>query len=1147
MKYSPFVHLRVHTAYSLSEGALKIPQVVKLSQQHGMHAVAMTDTNNMFGALEFSQACSKAGVQPIVGAQVALKINKDATKHPTIVLIAQNETGYKNLLKIMTTLYLEKEKEAADPHVTFEELQDKSDGLLCLSGGVTGPIGQALLNGQKNDAKKLTQKFLDLFQDRFYMELMRHGLESEQKTENDFIELAYDLNIPLVATNEAFFSDADMFEAHDALLCIAEGRYITEEDRRKVTPHHSFKSPEEMIKLFEDLPEAIENTVLISKRCSYMPLPHAPLLPTFPSGTDRSEKDELEHQAREGLKQRLKDSVFPRLGDTVNQEDVRQEYEERLAYELKIINQMGFPGYFLIVADFIQWAKSQNIPVGPGRGSGAGSLVAWALTITDVDPIRFSLIFERFLNPERVSMPDFDVDFCQDRRDEVIEYVKQRYGKDRVAQIITFGKLQARAVLRDVGRVLQMSYGHVDKICKLVPSNPANPCTLAEALEQEPQLKQMRKEEAIVDRLISIALKLEGLYRHTSTHAAGVIIADRPLDELIPLYSDPRSDMPATQFSMKYVEMAGLVKFDFLGLKTLTILETAAKMARDQGKDIEIQKIPLEDEKTFKLLQSVRTMGVFQLEGQGMSDVLRKLKPERFEEIIALVALYRPGPMDDIPRYLACRHGEQAVEYMHESFEPILKETFGVMVYQEQVMQIAQVLSGYSLGGADLLRRAMGKKIKAEMDAQRKIFIEGAEKNEVDGKLANKIFDQVAKFAGYGFNKSHSAPYGLIAYQTAFMKANFPEEFMAATMTYDLQNTDKLAMYRQELQNMGIDLLPPDINKSKALFAVEIDPETGKKSIRYALAAIKNVGEAAMREVEAAVQEKPFESLEDFFSRLSPKVLNKRQMENLICAGAFDNLHKDRHALMESLEGLLKYASTINQEKNSSQVNLFAGEKQRLPMPKLANPTPWKSLEQLQKEAEAIGFYLSAHPLDSYEKALEKLGVMESTKIGSTGESGILLAGIPLSLKQKMSKRGKRFAFAGFSDAHSSFEVVLFEEILGESRELLESGDPVLIYANARYDENGACRLSANRVRSLLDAMENQQETLQIMIENPEAIDTVLSTLNKYRGGRQTISLYLKSPGQKELSILLPGTFKLGEDARETLSTHESVTIKSMH
>ena len=1151
MSESSFVHLRVHTAYSLLEGALKISRLVELVKSRQMKAVAITDTANLFGALEFSQACAKQGIQPIIGVQLPLVMKEqefEALQLPSIVLLVQNEKGYLNLLKIMSILY-GRNPGPAGPVVSFNELSLHAEGLLCLSGGVGGPIGEALLAHKKEEARQCVEQFLQVFDSRFYMEIMRHGEVKEEKTEEDFLDLAYTHHIPIVATNEVFFEDASLFEAHDALLCIAEGRYIVEDNRRCVTPHHAFKSSQEMEALFADLPEAIQNTHIIAERCAFMPMPRAPLLPRFPCEQGRTEKEELKIRSYNGLQKRLESQVYtPGLSEEEKQ-ILSTQYYTRLEYELEIINQMGFPGYFLIVADFIQWAKKQKIPVGPGRGSGAGSLVAWSLTITDVDPIRFNLIFERFLNPERVSMPDFDIDFCQDRRDEVIDYVKERYGRDRVAQIITFGKLQARAVLRDVGRVLQMPYGQVDKLCKLVPHNPTNPCTLEEAIAQEPQLQRAREADPSVERLIDIALKLEGLYRHASTHAAGVIIGDRPLDELIPLYRDPKSDTLITQFSMKYVEMAGLVKFDFLGLKTLTILEKAAEMARDQGHVIHWETLPLDDQKTFSLLQHVQTTGVFQLEGQGMRDVLRRLKPDRFEEIIALVALYRPGPMDDIPRYLACKHGEEAVQYLHESFEPILKETFGVMVYQEQVMQIAQVLSGYSLGGADLLRRAMGKKIKSEMDAQRKVFVEGAVSKGVKESQAQHIFDQVAKFAGYGFNKSHSAPYGLIAYQTAYMKANFPEEFLAATMTYDMHNTDKLAVYRQELKAMGIPLLPPNINRSQPYFSVEVDEKTGKKCIRYALAAIKNVGVSAMEEVSKEVMNKPFTSIEDFFSRLSSKVLNKRQLESLITAGAFDSLHSNRHQLWASLETLLTYAASCQQERLSSQQSLFGEQSDVFKSSLLASVNAWPSLEQLQHEHDALGFYLSAHPLESYQDILQQLGVTPSDRIeeGASRSGHLLLAGIPMEIKQKLSKKGKRFAFATFSDAVKSFEVILFEEILGESRALLEKKNPVLVSVSVRQDEEGQLRLTAHRIMDLEKKMIHRPKKVFLKVERGETLPELLKFLKILKEGEDQIFFTLLSNNDYPLKVALPGSFMVDTIALEKLNSYPGliVTVES--
>ncbi len=1147
MSQPAFVHLRNHTAYSLSEGALRFPQIIKNCQDNKMPAVAITDTDNMFGALEFSVACSKEGIQPIVGTQIKLEMGvstdiKRWTRRPSVILLAQNEVGYRNLLKLSSKSHFET-TEHQEPYVTIPDLEQHSEGVICLSGGVEGPIGWLLLDKKEKLAERLAQKLKGFFQDRFYIEIQRHGTQDQLATEDAFLKIAYDYNIPLVATNEAFFIDPDMYEAHDALLCVSAGAYVAESDRRKVTRHHYFKSPEEMYDLFQDMPEALENTVTIAQRCCYMPMPHKPLLPPFPSDKGDNEEDELKIQAQQGLEKRLEIQVYTADMSPEDKKAKHKEYFDRLYYELGIINQMGFPGYFLIVSDFIKHAKAKEIPVGPGRGSGAGSLVAWSLLITDIDPIRFGLIFERFLNPERVSMPDFDIDFCQDRREEVISYVKERYGEDKVAQIITFGKLQARAVLRDVGRVLQMPYGQVDKISKMVPSNPANPLTLQEALDQEPDLMRMRRSDPTVDKLMDIGLKLEGLYRHASTHAAGIIIGDRPLDELVPTYRDPRSDMPVTQFSMKYVEMAGLVKFDFLGLKTLTILEESAKMARSQGSDVYIPKIPLDDQKTFDLLNRIETTGVFQLESQGMRDVIRRLKPDRFEEIIALVALYRPGPMDDIPTYVACKHGDQKVTYMHPEIEPILKETFGVMVYQEQVMKIAQVLGGYTLGGADLLRRAMGKKIKSEMDAQRKIFTEGAAKHfNLSESKSNKIFDSIAKFAGYGFNKSHSAPYGLIAYQTAYMKANFPHEFMAATMTYDINNTDKLAFYKQEVMNMGIDLLPPDVNYSKDIYSVEEGAD--KKSIRYALGAIKNVGEAAMQDVVSERQENGlYKDIFDFVSRNGSKVLNKRQMENLIMAGAFDSMHSCRRQLFESLEMILGYASAVHADKASNQASLFGAGTDSINQPTLINVPEWTSVDRLHNEFSAVGFYLSAHPLDDYQKQLKDMKILLAVDLQNTSDSGARMAGIVTSIKKKVSKKGKRFAFISLTDATGDFEVMVFEETLREYQDLLEASQPLIVNVGIRYDDEGNPRLTANRFQELSKQDQQNCKNLIIKIDKGTSVDEVLNMLDPCKGGKQSVSLIISGVENKSVNVSLPAKFKIDDTLIDSLQSMQGVSV----
>ncbi|HIJ39061.1 MAG TPA: DNA polymerase III subunit alpha, partial [Rhodospirillaceae bacterium] len=853
MPHSDFVHLRVHTAYSLSEGAIKIKQLVKLCQAQAMPAVAITDTGNLFGALEFSVACAEAGIQPVIGVQLQVRREDEPLKAFTggrdlgrkpepdqLVLLVQNPDGYNNLLKLVSRAFLATDS-GETPQVPWGLLESHAAGLIALSGGPLGAVGRLLAEGQEDQARQVTRRLASIFGGRFYVELHRHGLAVEKQIEPGLLDLAYDEGLPLLATNEAFYADASMHEAHDALLCIAEGSYVSQDQRRRLTSEHYFKSAAEMRALFADVPEALDNSLVVARRTAFMVAKRKPILPAFRM-EGISEADLLQAKTLEGLECRLEKHVFTAEMDEQEREKAATPYRERAAYELNVIVQMGFAGYFLIVADFIQWAKANNVPVGPGRGSGAGSAVAWALTITDLDPLRWGLLFERFLNPERVSMPDFDIDFCQDKRELVIRYVQERYGYDQVAQIITFGKLQARAVLRDVGRVLEMPYGQVDRICKLVPNNPADPVTLKEAIEKEPLLKEWQQNDETVAHLLDIGMKLEGLYRHASTHAAGVVIGDRRLDELVPLYRDPRSDMPVTQFNMKWVEPAGLVKFDFLGLKTLSVLNRAVELvARTHRLTIDLSAIPLDDKPTFDMLARGETVGVFQLESSGMRDLARNMRAERFEDIVAVVALYRPGPMDNIPHYLSVRLGKEPADYLHPRLEKILRETFGVMIYQEQVMQIAQELSGYTLGGADLLRRAMGKKIQAEMDAQRKLFVDGAVARGVDQGKASDIFDQVNKFAGYGFNKSHAAAYALVAYQTAWLKAHYPVEFIAASMTYDMHNTDKLDIFRQELDRLKIKLLPPDVNRSGADFWVERTAQ-GDLAVRYALAALKNVG-----------------------------------------------------------------------------------------------------------------------------------------------------------------------------------------------------------------------------------------------------------------------------------------------------------------
>jgi DNA polymerase-3 subunit alpha len=1136
-----FVHLRVHSSYSLSEGALKIPEIVALCRAAGMPAVAITDTNNLFGALEFSAACKEAGVQPIIGCQLSLAswrgergLNRG---FEPIVVLAKDETGYRNLIRLSTSAYLDTPvSEAA--HVGWLTLERHADGLIGLTGGVEGPVGRALLDGQRPSAEAALARLKDAFSDRLYVELARFGTDREKQVEPAMVDLAYAFDLPLVATNEAFFGEESMFEAHDALMCIASGTYVARRDRPRLTAEHRFKNQGEMRALFSDLPEAIENTTVIARRCAVMADARKPILPPFTSAGTSGEAKQLREDAVAGLERRLEAHVFSPGMDGAAREAAAKPYRDRLEYELGVIGQMGFAGYFLIVADFIVWAKRNGIPVGPGRGSGAGSVAAWALQITDLDPLRWGLLFERFLNPERVSMPDFDVDFCQDRRDEVIDYVRQRYGRDRVAQIITFGKLQARAALRDVGRVLQIPYGQVDRICKLVPNNPANPVTLKQAIDGEPLLQEMRRSDEAVAQMMDIALKLEGLYRHASTHAAGLVIGDRPLADLVPLYRDPRSDAPVTQFNMKDIEKAGLVKFDFLGLKTLSVLASAVALLKERGIDLDLLRLPLDDQATFELLGAGEATGIFQLESGGMRNVLRTLKPDRFEDIIAVVALYRPGPMENIPSYINRKHGKEQPDYLHPLLEPILRETYGIIIYQEQVMQIAQILAGYSLGGADLLRRAMGKKIKAEMQAQREIFVSGAVGRGVEPGLASHIFDLVEKFAGYGFNKSHAAAYALVAYQTAYLKANYPVEFFAASMTYDIGSPEKLAGFRRELTRRGIPLLPPDVTASAARFSVE------QAAVRYALAAIKNVGAQAMQSlVEERQKEGKPRSLADFVARLDSSAINKRQLECLIKAGALDCLCSNRRQLLEGLDAILRFAGTARRERETGQNSLFGeldpSSDQQLKLPAVAE---WSDSERLRHEFEAIGFYLSAHPLDGEERMLEKLGVTRYADLLNRSLQGVTagsvrLSGLVLSYRQRSSAKGAKYAIMQMSDPTGLFEVLAFNEVLQASRDLLDravrDSMPLVVDADIQQGEDGL-RLFARNLQDFGTMAARQPITLEIHVVTPAAVKELRGVLSREKGGSAAIRLRIPE-GADEIEMQLPGRYAATAETQRAL------------
>ncbi|WP_433990410.1 DNA polymerase III subunit alpha (plasmid) [Pseudoseohaeicola sp. NH-UV-7] len=1113
MSDSPrFIHLRVHTEYSLLEGAVRLKKLPDLCRAAQMPAVAITDTNNMFAALEFSVAASGAGIQPIIGCQVDLAyqitLPGERVKPPApLVLLAQSEVGYENLMKLNTCLYVGKGDQL--PQVTLEELEAHSKGLICLSGGPDGPVGRLLQANQRPAAEALMTQLAKMFDSRLYVELQRHPgedgqPENERLTERGFVEMAYAMDLPLVATNDVYFPKSDMYEAHDALICIADGAYVDQQqDRRRLTAQHYFKSQQEMVTLFADLPEAIENTVEIAQRCAFQAYRRDPILPKFAD----DEVEELRRQAQDGLKERLK--VIPHAASV-------EEYEKRLEFELGIIEGMGFPGYFLIVADFIKWAKDHDIPVGPGRGSGAGSLVAYALTITDLDPLRYSLLFERFLNPERVSMPDFDIDFCMDRREEVIQYVQGKYGRDRVGQIITFGALLSKAAVRDIGRVLQMPYGQVDRLSKMIPVEGVKPVSIEKALKDEPRLREEARNEEVVARLLEYGQQVEGLLRNASTHAAGVVIGDRPLDALVPLYQDPRSDMPATQFNMKWVEQAGLVKFDFLGLKTLTVIQNALDLIKASGRHLhiaadgtelydppevaidDIGAIPLDDEASYKLYAAAKTVAVFQVESSGMMDALKRMKPTCIEDIVALVALYRPGPMENIPTYCEVKNGLKERENLHPTIDHILDETQGIIVYQEQVMQIAQDMAGYSLGGADLLRRAMGKKIQEAMDAERPKFLKGSAVNGVDEPKSIEVWNLLDKFANYGFNKSHAAAYAVVSYQTAWLKANHPVEFMAGVMNCDLHQAEKLAVYFEEVRKgLNLPWVPPCVNRSEPTFTV-VDG-----ALVYALGALKNVGVEAMKLITEGRRvdgvEKPFSTLFDLARRVDLKRVGKRPLEMLARSGAFDQLDSNRRRVFDALDPLVAYSAAIHEQKASNQVSLFGEAGDDLPEPRLMPVEDWLPAERLNEEFKAIGFYLSGHPLDDYMGPLKRKGVMTLDDVRARAESGphlAKMAGVVAGRQERKSARGNRFAFAQLSDTTGAYEVTLFSDTLELARDHLETGSKVVITVEATM-ESDQLKLLGRSVAPIDAAVADIGGMgLRIFVDDPAAITSVASVLD---------------------------------------------------
>ena len=1162
MAFAPFVPLRVLSSYSMLEGAIDPKAIAKLAKERGFPAIAICDRNGLYGIMAFASACKGEGVQPIIGTLLGVAREgvegSGARAIDYLPLFAQDEEGYANLCHLVSMAHLDRPPEL-EPHVTLADLEGRSGGLIALTGAGEGGLTRLLADGQHEAAARLADRLEALFPARLYVEIARGGDPVAERAEAALIDLAYARDLPLVATNPANFAEPHEYRAHDAMLCIAHSTQIEAEDRPRSNREAFVKSASMMEELFADLPEGLANTLVIAQRCALAPPYRKPILPSL-AGDLAGEARMLAEDSRAGLEARL--AAYPDLT-----EDERRVYFERLEFEIDVIVKMGFPGYFLIVADFIKWAKDQGIPVGPGRGSGAGSVVAWALTITDLDPIRLGLLFERFLNPERVSMPDFDIDFCETRRGEVIRYVQQKYGADHVAQIITFGKLKARAVLRDCGRILQMSYGQVDRLCKMVPNHPTDPWTLPRALNGAADFKREYDNDNEVKRLVDLAMQLEGLPRNSSTHAAGVVIGDRPLAELVPLYRDPRSDMPVTQFDMKHVESSGLVKFDFLGLKTLSVLRKAVDLLARRGIAIDLGALALDDPAVYDLMKAGNTVGVFQLESEGMRRTLKAVKPTNFGDIIALVSLYRPGPMDNIPLFGQRKAGLVPIEYPHPKLEGILAETYGIFVYQEQVMQAAQVLAGYSLGDADLLRRAMGKKVQAEMDAQRGRFVEGCKAvSDIDPKRANELFDLIDKFAGYGFNKSHAAAYGLLAYQTGWMKAHYPEEFYAASMCFDMHQSDKLSVFVDDARRYpngmgGVEVLPPCINASESRFSVE-QTDHGY-AVRYALAGIRNVGEKAM---EAIVAEReaggPFTSLKDFFERLPQGTMNRRQLEGLICAGALDGLEPDRALLHANAELLLAVADAAMRERSSGQAGLFGGDDAASDDLRLAAAAPWSKPERMAKERENFGFYFSAHPVQQYRELASANGARtyQSLMEGGApagGRGTAVMAVLVEGMTKARTRKGGTFVRADFSDASGQFSAACFEEALVPQFERwAEDGECLLLTVELDApspDEPPRLTVRSARPLSAVSGatpmhLKADVASLDALLELKIALD-VEDDCDFVGNGEVVVRLLLESGGQAQMRLgrgfLLSG--EMAERLAEVpgISNVELVPVKS--
>ena len=1106
-----FNHFKIHTQYSICEGAIKIENLKNFCKDKKISSLGISDTRNLCGALEFAENISKAGTQPIIGTQINFKFEDTTGLLP---LIALNEQGYKRIIELSSRSYLENDA-LSEPHLNIKELFNNNEGVVLLSGTIHGLFGKLFEKGRLDEIAKLYKNLLSEFNEHFYLEIQRHGDQNEISFEKFNLEQSSKIKIPIIATNEVYYLTQDMHEAHDALTCIGQKTYVNEKNRIKYSDQHYFKSSDEMAILFSDLPEALENNQNLPYMCNFRPQFSKPVLPNISSEKDGSADEILKKDSLNGLKTKFL-KVFKMEENKLNTDEKFLTYKDRLDHELKIIIEMKYPSYFLIVSDYIKWAKNNDIPVGPGRGSGAGSLVAWCLSITDVDPIKFNLIFERFLNPDRVSMPDFDIDFCEEKRDLVFKYLTTKY-KDSVAHIITFGKLKARMVIRDVGRVLGLPYGFVDSISKMIPFDPSRPQSLIECINNEPRLQKLINEDSRVKKLIDLSLKLEGLNRNVATHAAGVVIADRKLTEIVPLYKDASADLllPSTQFDMYSAENAGLIKFDFLGLKTLTVINRTQKLIKKNVKNFNIEEIDFDDQKVFELLSSGNTVGLFQVESAGMREALLQMKPNHIEDIIALVALYRPGPMSNIPVYNDCKHGRQTPDYLHPLLEDILKPTYGVIIYQEQVMQIAQKLSGFTAGEADILRRAMGKKKRAELEKQKQGFITGALKNNISKDVAAGIFLKIEPFAEYGFNKSHAAAYAIISYQTAFLKTYYPKEFFAASMTMDISNQNKLSEFHEELKRININVVRPDINKCFADFKFDDD------NFYYALGGIKSVGfEAISNVVKERLMNGAFKSINDFLNRVNPKDINKLQLEGLVKAGAFDGIETNRQALFNSIPNFILKTKNIHENKAANQIDLFGADEEQ-DNEIILNVEDWKFEDRLAREFEAVGFFISDHPLNQFKEIFNDYKIVDYLKFNSeVNIKDANIAATLLKITERKTAKGNSYGVIKFTDLTSVFELFVFSDILELNREVLIEGNSLIItlIKTISNDENRFKRINVQKIASLKDLFNKPIGEIIFNIKSIEDIDK--------------ISDLLKEEGTTEIKINLENenkniTFKL--------------------